>query len=116
MALPLNTMKDVDLSRAILRYTEFRNLDLRFAVLPTDPEHIIIRDYERTLACVISRLATDSSREARGLRAALQVMMKWCLPGTTLGILNRHDLRAWRAEKLAEQALAACTSVLAESN
>lgn len=115
-ALPVNTMKDVDLSAAILRHTEFRNLDLRFLVLPKDPEHIIIRDYETTLSCMLSRLAKDSRNEARRLTAVLQVKTRWCLPGTTLGILNRHDLRGMRAEKLAEQALSACTSAPAEGN
>lgn len=107
-SLPLNTMKDVDLSAAILRHTEFRNLDLTSVALPVDPEHIIIRDYERTLCCLLSRLEGDASMEARKLRGFLGVNKKWCLPGTQLGVLNRRDLRSLGIEAIAERTLAAC--------
>ncbi len=107
-ALPINTMTDVDLSAAVLRHTELRNLDPTLVVLPTAPEHVIVRDYERTLDCMLDRLANDSSSEARGLRAWLGANKKWCLPGTSLGIWNRRDFREAGIDELFDRLLAAC--------
>lgn len=108
--VPLNTMEGVDMSSAILRCVDFRNLDAAAFILPTDPEHIIVRDYQETLDCVIASLSTDPSTEAASLRSVLVAKRKWCKVGTRLGILNRRDLRKLGAEQLAERALEACSS------
>lgn len=108
-AVPLNTMEGVDMASAVLRHVDFRNLDASSFVLPTNPEHIIIKDYQQTLDCVLAYLGADPSVEAGRLLTVLRAKKKWCKVGTRIGILNRHDLRELGAEQVAERALDACS-------
>ena len=87
-----NPMEDVDFSAATLRSVEFRRLNLDRVVLPSSPDHLIIRAYGCVLEDAIRELEKDPSERARGLRGALSVEFKWTPPAREVGIFHWDDL------------------------
>jgi uncharacterized protein YjbI with pentapeptide repeats len=87
-----NLMEDVDFSAATLRFVEFRRLDLNRVVLPTSPDHLVIRGYRCVLEQALRELKDDPSKKAIGLRGALGVEFKWASPSREVGIFHRDDL------------------------
>lgn len=87
-----NPMEDVDFSGATLRFVEFRRLNLDRVVLPTSPDHLIIRGYRCVLEHALRELEHDPSNQAKGLSGALAVEFKWTPPSRDVGIFHRDDL------------------------
>jgi hypothetical protein len=87
-----NPMEDVDFSAATLRFVEFGRLNLDRVVLPSNPDHVIIRRYPCVLEHALRELEQDSSEKARGLRGALSVELKWTPPTRDVGIFHQDDL------------------------
>jgi hypothetical protein len=87
-----NPMEDVDFSKATLRFVEFRRLNLDRVVLPSSPDHIIVRGYRCVLEHAMRELDQDPSEEARGLSGALEVELKWIPPARDVGVFHRDDL------------------------
>ena len=91
-AFPANEMVNVDLSRARLRYVEFRGLSLDRVRLPNDSEHIVIKNYPAALDSVIVALRQQSDTASQKLVAYLGVLRKWAAPNQIQGVLNIEDL------------------------
>lgn len=90
-ALEANRMENVDFSGAQLRWVQFRRLDLTTVVLPSDEDHIIIRNYPSFLDYALRELHGATSLADRVLCAVLQSDRKWLAPRRTVGVLNRLD-------------------------
>lgn len=94
-----NTMQDVDLSAAELRWVEFRLIDLQNLTPPKGPNHLLIRNFPRVLRRAVDELQNATTQGDRGLRGALEVDLRWVSPTTEYGILNRLDLGETDAEQ-----------------
>ena len=90
--LPPNEMKDVDLSRAKLRWAAFRGLDMDRVQWPEDGEHLLIRDYARTLTRVIDTFKGRTDLGSKGFTAVFSDMKKWVGPKQTVGIISKADV------------------------
>lgn len=90
---PANEMKNVDFSRAKLRFVEFRGLDLDQVKLPIDPNHIIVAPYLETLDRMIAALRAEDDPTTRVIVAYLGHERKWVGPNQIQGVLNIEDLR-----------------------
>ena len=55
-------MVNVDLSRAKLRWVEFRGLDLDTVRFPDDEDHLILNDYPRSLIDYFRRSLAEKTR------------------------------------------------------
>lgn len=91
-AYPANEMINVDFRRANLRNVEFRGLTLDRVQLPTDDDHIIIRNYRVALDKAIAALQQRNDMSSRKLKAYLGVYRKWAVPEQVQGVLNLNDL------------------------
>lgn len=92
-AFPPNEMRDVDLSKARLRYVEFRNLDMERVTWPQDPDCVVLEDYREALDHLIRFLQNRSEAGAKKAAASLAFKRKWAGPDQRRGILNLADLR-----------------------
>ena len=104
-AFPANEMMNVDLSRARLRFVEFRGLSLDQVRLPTDAEHIIIKNYTATLDQMIQALRFQNDTAAKKLTVFLASYRKWAAPGQFRGVLNIEDLKEIAGEDGAERVI-----------
>jgi uncharacterized protein YjbI with pentapeptide repeats len=91
-AFPANEMIKVDFRRAKLRYVEFRGLSLERVLLPSDDDHVVIKNYPVALDRVIAALQQRSDLPSRKLVAYLGVLRKWAAPNQVQGVLNKEDL------------------------
>lgn len=87
-----NRMVEVDLSKAQLRWVQFRRLDLSKALLPQDEAHIIFPDFRRFLERAVKWLEPREDLDARKIRAVLEVELRHA-PKIGVGLLNRLDFR-----------------------
>jgi uncharacterized protein YjbI with pentapeptide repeats len=101
-AYPPNEMAGIDLTRAQLRFVEFRNLDLDRVSFPRDADHIILRNYPETLDRILEVFRKRNDMAAKILAASLGVLRKWAGAGQHRGILNKKDI----VEIAGEEALA----------
>ena len=91
-AYPANEMINVDFRRAKLRYVEFRGLSLDRVLLPSDDEHIVIKNYPGALDRVIAVLQQRNDMPSRKLVAYLGILRKWAAPNQVQGVINTKDL------------------------
>lgn len=84
-----NPMEDVDFSAAELRMVEFRRLDLERVKFPADADHLVVREYK----CVLERALQELNENKRwsGLRAVLELRLKWSGPNQRVGVFNLKD-------------------------
>jgi uncharacterized protein YjbI with pentapeptide repeats len=89
---PENEMTRIGFTRARLRWTEFRGLDLNDVSFPEDDEHIVIEDYPGICEYLIERLEAGSSKGAQVLGAVLRDEKKWLGKNQRVRILNERDI------------------------
>ncbi|MGP0059295.1 MAG: pentapeptide repeat-containing protein [Beijerinckiaceae bacterium] len=89
---PENRMARIDLSRARLRWTEFRGLDLKDVYFPKDDEHIIVENFPEVLEKLLNFFKSMSDNGSKRLAAALKNRRKWLGTNQTVGIFNKADL------------------------
>src|SRR5439155_22335378 len=77
---PPNEMVNVDFSRAKLRWVEFRGLKLDRVRLPSDREHLVIRDFATVLDRLMDALRQQGDRTAKMLIAVFEGYRKWAPP------------------------------------
>jgi len=85
-------MVNVDLSRAKLRWVEFRGLDLDTVRFPDDEDHLILNDYPRLLDRLLQTLVGREDSASRRLAAVFGNRRKWAGQKQTRGVLNKNDL------------------------
>ena len=90
---PPNEMVNVDFSRARLRWTEFRNLNLDRVRFPEDDEHIVIRDFPETLVRLIAFFENHNDDASKGYVGLFEHVYKWKGANQRVGVLNKMDLR-----------------------
>jgi uncharacterized protein YjbI with pentapeptide repeats len=90
-AFPPNEMDNVDFSRARLLDVEFRGLSLDQVRLPSDSEHIVIKNFAEVLDKLIVALTQQGDHTARILVAYLGVYRRWSSPRGR-GVLNKQAL------------------------
>lgn len=106
--LPRNEMKDVSFADARFRFVEFRKLDMEHVVWPTAEDHIVVRNYRATLACMAKRLAALGTK--LGTRAANSLMfkLKWAGDHQKTGVLTPTSFPQEGEWEAVLQALAEC--------
>lgn len=100
---PLNEMKNVDFSEALLRHVEFRKLNMDSVLWPSDKNHIVIHDYKNQLSRIIAKLEPKSDLPSRRLTAILKMKLRWAGDGQLKGIISRDDLEEAVGVDLVEQ-------------
>lgn len=98
-SLKPNEMAGVDFSRAVLRMTEFRGLDMENVRFPNDNDHIIVDDYPAALDKLLQASKSRTDVGSRKLAGALTVRRKWVGSKQRRGVLNRNDLIALAGEE-----------------
>ncbi|MFF2405996.1 pentapeptide repeat-containing protein [Streptomyces sp. NPDC058092] len=91
-SVPENIMRNVDFSQSILRDVEFRDIDLEEVVLPSGEPHIVVQQYNCTLARVLERLPMKGEPFTYGLRAYLAAELRFSHPERRVGIWHRKSL------------------------
>jgi hypothetical protein len=89
---PPNEMKRVDLSRAKLRWSEFRGLDLDEVRFPEGEDHLVVRNFPQLLETLISILKEKSDLGSKALAAVLAHKRKWLGSKQNMGVFNKDDL------------------------
>jgi uncharacterized protein YjbI with pentapeptide repeats len=89
---PPNEMKRVDFSRAKLRWSEFRGLDLDDVSFPADEDHIVIENFPETLDRLLAFFRGRPDLGSRRLFRSLELHKKWLGSRQKVGVLNKHDL------------------------
>jgi uncharacterized protein YjbI with pentapeptide repeats len=89
---PPNEMKQVDLRRARLRWSEFRGLDLDDVLLPTDEDHIVVENYPEALDRLLVFFNGRHDVGSSALAAVFEHHKKWLGARQRVGVLNRRDL------------------------
>jgi uncharacterized protein YjbI with pentapeptide repeats len=112
---PLRPFTRIDLSDAILRDVEFRNINLDDAILPRDPDHLIIEPFGCTLEHVIQRLDDLTDSPYGGWRARLEAKLAHAAPSQRRGVIDLEDFTRGRTqyrpflERLFAEAVAECS-------
>jgi hypothetical protein len=106
-AYPANEMANVDFRKASFRHVEFRGLDVDTVRWPEDDNHVLIQDYKATLERGLALIKDRTDVEARGLRRALEIRLKWAGPRQEQGVLNKLDLVRAAGPELASEFLRA---------
>lgn len=89
---PENKMTRVDLSRARLRWTEFRGLDLADISPPSDDDHIALHNFPTVVGRLIEHLDAKSDLSSRRLNAVFKNKKKWLGSDDSIGILSKSDI------------------------
>jgi len=89
---PPNEMREVDFSGARLHYVGFRGLDLTTVRWPEGRDHLLIRDYARTLHRMIEALRPRVDDAARGLLGLLLDYRKWAGGNQQVGVIKKTDV------------------------
>lgn len=105
-ALPENTMKNVDFTRATFRFVALRGLDLLSVKFPQDDDHIVLRNYPQTLDRILEMLQTvpDVPKQTSAvLTCYLSDLRKWAGSNQTCGVLSPRDLEETIGIEAADQ-------------
>jgi uncharacterized protein YjbI with pentapeptide repeats len=105
---PPNEMKRVDLRRAKLRWSEFRDLDLDEALLPTDEDHIVVENYPETLDRLLAFFCARPDVPSSALAAIFENRKQWLGARQRVGVFNKRDL----IEAAGEEGLQAVMKVI----
>ncbi len=89
---PPNEMVNVDFTGAKLRGVGFRNLVLDRVHFPNDDEHIVIRDFPRSMDQVIEVLNQLNDATAKKLIALIQIDREWRPPNQAQGVINLSEM------------------------
>lgn len=89
---PDNEMKAVDFSRASLRWTEFRKLDLKEVIFPEGSDHLIVPNFPAALDRLIEVFSVRSDSDSKCMVAVLGNYRKWAGGPNSFGILHKADL------------------------
>ena len=89
---PPNEMKRVDLRRAKLRWSEFRELDLDEVRFPEDEDHIVVDNYPEALERLLAYFRGRADLGSRGFVTSFEHKKQWLGPRQRVGVLNRNDL------------------------
>lgn len=98
-SLKPNEMAGVDFSRAVLRMTEFRCLNMENVRFPADNGHIIVDDYPATLDNLIQVFESRTDMGSKGLVVDLTMLRKWAGSKQRRGVLNKKDLIEFGGEE-----------------
>jgi uncharacterized protein YjbI with pentapeptide repeats len=88
-----NELRDCDFRDAVLFWCDFRELDLRSVMLPSDPELIVVHHYGCVVERLLSQFEGDWSPAALALRGKLDHDRKWLHPDREVGLWHRAELR-----------------------
>jgi hypothetical protein len=89
---PPNEMVNVDFSRARLKHVGFRGLMLDRVRLPNDDEHLVLKNFDTTLAQMAGALQRQSDPIAKKLVAFIGLKRKWAVPNQAQGYISVLDL------------------------
>jgi len=87
-----NRMEDVDFTDAVLRFVEFRRLDLDRVKFPTSAEHLVVNGYRCVLECALASLEEERSVSGRRARALIEHRLKWCGSNQGVGVFHSEEL------------------------
>jgi uncharacterized protein YjbI with pentapeptide repeats len=104
---PPNEMVNVDFSKARLRHVGFRGLTLDRVRLPHDDDHIVLRDFARTLDEMRLTLGLTGDALSKKLVAFVGVRRKWATPNQVQGYISLPDLAAVVGEEGIKRFIAA---------
>lgn len=100
---PPNKMEEVDLSGAILRFVEFRGIDMESVSWPSTEFHWIVQDYVPSISRLAELFSSRSDLPSRKAASILHLMLKWAGPRQTCGVIGKLDIEeAGGAELVAE--------------
>jgi hypothetical protein len=85
-------MTDVDFTRAKLRWVEFRGLDMETVRFPADSDHLVVKDYPRTLVRLSQEFDGRTDIPSRRLANYFGMDRKWAGPKQSRGVFNKNDL------------------------
>jgi hypothetical protein len=98
-------MRNVDFSRARLRWCSFRGLDLDTVIFPQDDEHIVLRNFPQVLDILLERLGDRPGAGWKGLSTVLADQKRWLGPHQMVGMFNTTDLGEMVGEDNLREAL-----------
>lgn len=84
---------NLDLSKAKLRHTMFRKINLDKIRLPEDDEHVIIYNYKAALDRLIEAMKLKGDVKSRSIAAYFGFHRKWLHPDQTRGYVSREELK-----------------------
>ena len=87
-----NPMEDVDFSHAVLRWVDFRGLNLDRVVFPMDENHVVTDKYPCVLRRALEEVEDNQQLEARRARAMLESRLKWVGPSQDMGVFSVLDM------------------------
>ena len=88
-----NEMRNVDLSRATLRFVQFRGLDMEHVSWPNGGHHLVVTDYRSVLERLIHHFRSRPDPASQRGAEWLSIERKWMGPKQHTGIVNLADLR-----------------------
>jgi fluoroquinolone resistance protein len=89
---PPNKMINVDFSQARLKNVDFRGLMLDHVRLPSNDEHIVIKNFSATLAQMATSFQQQNDTIAKKLIAFIGINRKWAVPNQVQGCIFIPDL------------------------
>jgi uncharacterized protein YjbI with pentapeptide repeats len=98
-----NALNGVDLSRAELRWVDFRKLNLEGVKFPQDEDHVVISRYKCVLKRGLKQLSADESPIVKTLRSDFEYGAKWAGPSQRVQVINRRDLLEYHSEQNVNQ-------------
>jgi uncharacterized protein YjbI with pentapeptide repeats len=100
-----NPMESVDFSSAVLRWTEFRGLNLETVALPNTADHIVFASYRCALENARIVIRDRQDEDSNVFDALLEHYLKWAGPQQQRGVIHRLDLIESLGEEYGEYAL-----------
>lgn len=104
---PPNEMVNVDFTRAKLRSVGFRNLVLDRVRFPQDSEHIVIKNFARSIDQMTEMLSRQNDVTAKKLIAFIRIDREWLLPNQAQGVINIRQMADLVGEEGVQRFMAA---------
>lgn len=87
-----NEMEGVDFSNAILRFVEFRGIDMASVKWPSERHHWILEDYIPSISKLAEVFSARSDFQSRKAASIFNLMLKWAGPGQRRGVIGKLDI------------------------
>jgi fluoroquinolone resistance protein len=104
---PPNEMVNVDFTRAKLRSVGFRKLLLDRVRFPQDDEHVVIKNFARSIDLMIKLLSQQNDAVGKKLVAFLRIDREWVLPNQAQGVINIKQMAGLVGEEGVNRFIAA---------
>jgi uncharacterized protein YjbI with pentapeptide repeats len=107
---PPNEMVNVDFTGSTLRDVGFRGLALNRVKFPKDDDHIVIRDFSRSMDRMRTVFIEQGDELGQLLARFIDIHRKWSVPDQLQGVINLLDLTEVAGEEGKQRFLAAIPS------